>query len=80
MQIIGVYFVGELEENLVGNFTKSIKGHVNLLTYSIGEEMEKERGEEDPTSKKRLMRYLKTGIIHRMIFRKYKSSTPAADA
>ncbi|MCO0596121.1 cell wall metabolism sensor histidine kinase WalK [Peribacillus butanolivorans] len=49
MQIIGVYFVGELEENLVGNFTKSIKGHVNLLTYSIGEEMEKERGEEDPT-------------------------------
>ncbi|MET1181628.1 cell wall metabolism sensor histidine kinase WalK [Peribacillus simplex] len=49
MQIIGVYFVGELEENLVGNFTKSIKGHVNLLTYSIGEEIEKERGEEDPT-------------------------------
>ncbi|TDL87183.1 cell wall metabolism sensor histidine kinase WalK [Vibrio vulnificus] len=49
MQIIGVYFVGELEENLVGNFTKSIKGHVNLLTYSIGEEMEKERGEEDPS-------------------------------
>lgn len=49
MQIIGVYFVGELEENLVGNFTKSIKGHVNLLTYSIGEEMEQERGEEDPT-------------------------------
>ncbi len=49
MQIIGVYFVGELEENLVGNFTKSIKGHVNLLTYSIGEEMEKERGEEDQT-------------------------------
>ncbi|MGE7875761.1 cell wall metabolism sensor histidine kinase WalK [Peribacillus muralis] len=49
MQIIGVYFVGELEENLVGNFTKSIKGHVNLLTYSIGEEMEQERGEDDPT-------------------------------
>ena len=48
MQIIGVYFVGELEENLVGNFSKSIKGHVNLLTYSIGEEMEKERGEDDP--------------------------------
>ncbi|AOH57355.1 PAS domain-containing sensor histidine kinase [Peribacillus muralis] len=49
MQIIGVYFVGELEENLVGNFTKSIKGHVNLLTYSIGEEMEQERGGDDPT-------------------------------
>ncbi|MDW7613695.1 cell wall metabolism sensor histidine kinase WalK [Peribacillus simplex] len=59
MQIIGVYFVGELEENLVGNFTKSIKGHVNLLTYSIGEEMEKERGEEDPTLEEAIAMILK---------------------
>ena len=59
MQIIGVYFVGELEENLVGNFTKSIKGHVNLLTYSIGEEMEKERGEEDPTLEEAIEMILK---------------------
>ncbi|MDM5209970.1 cell wall metabolism sensor histidine kinase WalK [Peribacillus sp. NJ4] len=59
MQIIGVYFVGELEENLVGNFTKSIKGHVNLLTYSIGEEMEKERGEEDPTLEEAIYTILK---------------------
>ncbi|MEP9405197.1 cell wall metabolism sensor histidine kinase WalK [Peribacillus frigoritolerans] len=59
MQIIGVYFVGELEENLVGNFTKSIKGHVNLLTYSIGEEMEKERGEEDPTLEEAIEAILK---------------------
>ena len=59
MQIIGVYFVGELEENLVGNFTKSIKGHVNLLTYSIGEEMEKERGEDDPTLEEAINTILK---------------------
>ncbi|WP_285768078.1 cell wall metabolism sensor histidine kinase WalK [Peribacillus sp. SI8-4] len=59
MQIIGVYFVGELEENLVGNFTKSIKGHVNLLTYSIGEEMEQERGEEDPTLEEAIETILK---------------------
>ncbi|MFF2287357.1 cell wall metabolism sensor histidine kinase WalK [Peribacillus butanolivorans] len=59
MQIIGVYFVGELEENLVGNFTKSIKGRVNLLTYSIGEEMEKERGEEDPTLEEAINTVLK---------------------
>ncbi|MFE0505289.1 cell wall metabolism sensor histidine kinase WalK [Peribacillus butanolivorans] len=59
MQIIGVYFVGELEENLVGNFTKSIKGHVNLLTYSIGEEMEKERGEEDPSLEEAINTILK---------------------
>ena len=59
MQIIGVYFVGELEKNLVGNFTKSIKGHVNLLTYSIGEEMEKARGEEDPTLEEAINTVLK---------------------
>ncbi|MET3318007.1 UNVERIFIED_ORG: two-component system sensor histidine kinase VicK [Peribacillus simplex] len=59
MQIIGVYFVGELEENLVGNFTKSIKDRVNLLTYSIGEEMEKERGEEDPTLEEAVYTVLK---------------------
>ncbi|MFJ7683039.1 cell wall metabolism sensor histidine kinase WalK [Peribacillus butanolivorans] len=59
MQIIGVYFVGELEENLVGNFTKSIKDRVNLLTYSIGEEMEKERGEEDPTLEEAINTVLK---------------------
>ncbi|MGE7604301.1 cell wall metabolism sensor histidine kinase WalK [Peribacillus sp. NPDC097675] len=59
MQIIGVYFVGELEKNLVGNFTKSIKGHVNLLTYSIGEEMEKVRGEEDPTIEEAINTVLK---------------------
>lgn len=49
MQIIGVYFVGELEQNLKDNFQKSVKSHVNLLTYSIGEEMMKERSESDPS-------------------------------
>ena len=49
MQIIGVYFVDKLEERLVYNFQSSIKSHVNLLSYSIGEEMSKERGEDDPT-------------------------------
>jgi len=49
MQIIGVYFVGELEGKLKENFQKSITSHINLLTYSIGEEMTKERTESDPT-------------------------------
>ncbi|WP_110928063.1 cell wall metabolism sensor histidine kinase WalK [Bacillus massiliglaciei] len=49
MQIIGVYFVKELENNLRENFQESIEGHVNLLSYSIGEEMMKERTEDDPT-------------------------------
>ncbi|KMY52121.1 cell wall metabolism sensor histidine kinase WalK [Peribacillus loiseleuriae] len=49
MQIIGVYFIGKLEDNLVNNFQSSIRGHVNLLTYSISEEMVKERNDNDPT-------------------------------
>lgn len=49
MQIIGVYFVDKLEDHLVNNFQTAIKDHVNLLTYSIGEEMTKEREEDDPT-------------------------------
>ncbi len=59
MQIIGVYFVGKLEKNLVDNFQSSIRGHVNLLSYSIGEEMSKERGEDDPTLEEAINTILK---------------------
>ena len=59
LQIIGVYFVGKLEDNLVNNFQTSIKGHVNLLTYSIGEEMIKERGKDDPTLEEAINTILK---------------------
>jgi two-component system, OmpR family, sensor histidine kinase VicK len=59
MQIIGVYFVNELEDNLIENFQTSIKGHVNLLTYSIGEEMIREREEEDPTLEEAINTILK---------------------
>ncbi|RFU68078.1 cell wall metabolism sensor histidine kinase WalK [Bacillus sp. V59.32b] len=41
MQIIGVYFVDKLEEKLVENFQTSIKGNIDLLTYSLEEEMTK---------------------------------------
>ncbi|MDQ0220966.1 cell wall metabolism sensor histidine kinase WalK [Peribacillus cavernae] len=41
MQIIGVYFVGKLEQKLVNNFKSSISGNIELLTYSLGEEMKK---------------------------------------
>lgn len=42
MQIIGVYFVDKLEDKLVENFQSSIKGNINLLTYSLEEEMTKQ--------------------------------------
>lgn len=41
MQIIGVYFVQGLEKKLVDNFKSSTEGNINLLTYSLGEEMKK---------------------------------------
>ncbi|MFZ7942375.1 MULTISPECIES: cell wall metabolism sensor histidine kinase WalK [Bacillaceae] len=49
MQIIGVYFVKQLEQTLRTNFQTSLKERVNLLAYNIVEEMEKERTPEDPT-------------------------------
>ncbi|PLT36021.1 cell wall metabolism sensor histidine kinase WalK [Bacillus sp. V5-8f] len=39
MQIIGVYFVQGLENKLVNNFKSSTSDNINLLTYSLGEEM-----------------------------------------
>lgn len=47
MQIIGVYFVRELEDKLITNFTSNIKENVRFLQYNIGEEMLKERTEDD---------------------------------
>jgi two-component system sensor histidine kinase VicK len=49
MQIIGVYFVRELEKNLVSNFKTSLTQRVNLLEYNLREEMIKERDPNGPT-------------------------------
>ncbi|MCA1032281.1 cell wall metabolism sensor histidine kinase WalK [Bacillus timonensis] len=48
MQIIGVYFIRTLENQLVGNFKESLTDRVNLLAYSIEQEMNKERDETTP--------------------------------
>ncbi|MFE8702001.1 cell wall metabolism sensor histidine kinase WalK [Cytobacillus sp. FJAT-54145] len=51
MQIIGVYFVRQLESTLLKNFQISIDERVNLLAYYLEEEMVKERDleEDGPT-------------------------------
>ncbi|RST70988.1 cell wall metabolism sensor histidine kinase WalK [Siminovitchia acidinfaciens] len=46
MQIIGVYFVNKLEDQLIENFKQSIEGRLPLLEYSLGEEMMKDRTDE----------------------------------
>ncbi|WP_421382402.1 cell wall metabolism sensor histidine kinase WalK [Bacillus salacetis] len=47
MQIIGVYFVRELEDKLITNFTSNIKENVSFLKYNLKEEMLKERTDKD---------------------------------
>lgn len=59
MQIIGVYFVRQLEETLRTNFQNSLKERVNLLAYNVVEEMEKKRTEEDPTLEEDIKKTLK---------------------
>lgn len=43
MQVIGVYFVRQLEEQLVTNFTDSVNERARLLAYNIEQEMNEER-------------------------------------
>ncbi|MEH7375953.1 cell wall metabolism sensor histidine kinase WalK [Neobacillus drentensis] len=59
MQIIGVYFVNQLEETLRTNFQTSIKQRVDLLAYNLVEEMEKERTPEDPTREEDIKKILR---------------------
>lgn len=50
MQIIGVYFVRELEKNLVKSFKESLTQRTNLLAYNLKQEFGKERDRpKDPT-------------------------------
>lgn len=49
MEIIGIYFARELEQTLKASFTKSIEERVDLVEFSVREEIIKKRGEEDPT-------------------------------
>ncbi|MET0787192.1 MAG: cell wall metabolism sensor histidine kinase WalK [Paenisporosarcina sp.] len=49
MQIIGLYFARELEQKLKTNFTDSIKDRVDLVEFSVREEMTRNRGDEDET-------------------------------
>ncbi|KOP79821.1 histidine kinase [Lysinibacillus sp. FJAT-14745] len=65
LQIIGIYFARELEQNLKSNFRESIFQRVDLMQYSIREEMLKERDESMPTleeSLKTIVMEFSTGL------------------
>lgn len=59
MQIIGVYFVRQLETTLTTNFQTSLKERVNLLAYNVVEEMQKTRTASDPTLEEDIKKVLK---------------------
>ena len=61
MQIIGLYFVRELEETLKDNFQTSIRDRVSILEYSAREEIIKVRNEEDQT-KEQSLRSILSGL------------------
>lgn len=66
LQIIGIYFSRELEKNLKGNFQESIYQRVDLMQYSIREEILKERDNSMPTleeSLKPIVKEFSTGDI-----------------
>ncbi|MDS9471855.1 cell wall metabolism sensor histidine kinase WalK [Sporosarcina pasteurii] len=58
MQIIGLYFVRELESTLKTNFTTSVADRMSLVEFSVREEMLKERSEDDPTLEESLRNVL----------------------
>lgn len=49
MQIIGLYFASKLEETLKTNFTNSVRDRMNLVEFSVREEMIKDRSPDDPS-------------------------------
>lgn len=66
MQIIGVYFVKQLETTLTTNFENSLRERVNLLAYNVVEEMQKPRNPSDPPLEediKKLLRDFSAGDI-----------------
>ncbi|WP_223702757.1 cell wall metabolism sensor histidine kinase WalK [Sutcliffiella deserti] len=48
MQIIGVYFVSKVERQLVDNFSTSLQERIQLLAYSIEQEIKKPRDDTTP--------------------------------
>ena len=62
MQIIGLYFARELEQTLKTNFTKSIDDRMNLVEFSVREEMIKERAADDPMTLEQSLRTVLSGF------------------
>ncbi|MBB5174755.1 cell wall metabolism sensor histidine kinase WalK [Texcoconibacillus texcoconensis] len=49
MQVIGVYFTRQLEDQLVTNFFEMIDDRADLLSYNVEQEMIADRDDDDPS-------------------------------
>lgn len=70
LQIIGIYFSTELEDNLKTNFQESIKQRIDLVQYSIREELLRERDDTTLTKEQSLnaiLQEFKTNDINEII-------------
>ncbi|WP_062200872.1 cell wall metabolism sensor histidine kinase WalK [Massilibacterium senegalense] len=47
LQVISVYFVRQLEDQFLSNFTNSLRERVSLLSYNVEQELNKPRDEQD---------------------------------
>ena len=70
LQIIGIYFSSELEQNVKENFQQSIYQRIDLVQYNIREELLKERDGSTPNIEQSLsaiLREFKTSDINEIL-------------
>ncbi|RHW36133.1 cell wall metabolism sensor histidine kinase WalK [Lysinibacillus yapensis] len=77
LQIIGIYFSSELEDNLKDNFQESITQRIDLVQYSIREELSKE-SDETLQSLNTIVREFSTRDINKILVLDKKNKVLAA--
>ncbi|MCE7790870.1 cell wall metabolism sensor histidine kinase WalK [Salipaludibacillus sp. CUR1] len=54
MQVIGVYFIQQLEEQLVSNFNEQLEERAELISYNVEQEMLRDEEDEEASLKSRI--------------------------
>ena len=72
MQVIGVYFVRELEKSLVQGFRDSLTQQTNLLSYNLKQEFKKviQKQRQSQQMKQLKLPFENLPLIERKIFKK----------
>lgn len=72
MQVIGVYFVRELEKSLVQGFRDSLTQQTNLLSYNLKQEFKKviQKQRQNQQVKRLKLPFENLPLIERRIFKR----------